>query len=203
MDKKKEKLIEKEIVKKALDDSEIKFYLPDAKIIKYSELKNYSSLFELLPKHKSYCVLLIENSPNVGHWVCLMRYNDKKYGDVIEFFDSLADDGKPDSELKWNDKKTNIMLGQNEPLLTNMLLATNLPVIYNKYKFQLEKNKKFGNKINSCGRHVVFRIKNLLDCDRNLEAYLKFMREIKKESKNSYDEIVSHMVGGEIFKNKM
>jgi hypothetical protein len=196
MDKKIEKKIEKEIIEHPLGDDEIKYYLPDANIIKYSDLKKYKSIDALLPHNKSYSIILYENSPNVGHWVCIMKYNDKKRGDVIEFFDSLADDGKPDSQLNWT-KPFNKMLGQGKNYLSNLLNNTDKEVIYNKFKFQSEGNKKDGNNINSCGRHCVFRIKNLLDCDRNLEEYFKYMADIHKESNNTYDEIVSNLVGGE------
>lgn len=193
MNKKKER----EIIEYPLSDNEIKFYLPNANVMRYSDLSKYSSIEELLPTNKSYAVILYENSKNKGHWVSIMRYNDKKKGDIIEFFDSLADDGKPDSELKWNNSQTNKMLGQGIPILTNLLNNCNLPVIYNKFKFQSQGNKKDGNNINCCGRHVCFRIKNLLDCDRNLEDYYDFMKNIKKDSKNTYDEVVSHLIGGE------
>jgi hypothetical protein len=198
----KEKEIERKIIADALGDDDIKIYLPDAKIIKYSELKKYSDVKELLPKNKSYLILLIESELNKGHWVCLMRYKDKNKKDVIEFFDSLADDGKPDSQLKWVDRKTNKLLGQGEQLLTKLLKKSDIPVIYNKFKFQSEGNKKDGNNIYTCGKHCVYRILNLLQCNRDLEDYFKFMREIKNESKNTYDEIVSHLLLEHLNKNK-
>lgn len=189
----KEKQLERKIIASALGDDDIKSYLPDAKIIKYSDLKKYNNIEELLPKNKSYAIILYETEPNKGHWTCISRYNDKNKGDLIEFFDSLADNGEPDSQLKWNNKNTNKMLGQGQELLKPLLHKSELPVIYNKFKFQSEGNKKDGNNINTCGRHCVFRIKNLLDCNRNLEQYYNFLNSIKKDSKNTYDEIVSHM----------
>lgn len=189
----KEKQFEKKIITSPLGDDDIKYYLPNANIIKYSDLKNYNNIEELLPNNKSYAVILFENEPNKGHWTCISRYKDKKKGDLIEFFDSLADNGEPDSQLKWNSKNTNKMLGQGNQLLKPLLLKSDLPVIYNKFKFQSEGNKKDGNSINTCGRHVVLRIKNLLDCNRNLEEYFNFLNTIKKDSKNTFDEIVSHL----------
>lgn len=196
----KEKEIEKEIISNALGDDDIKIYLPNAKIIKYSELKKYSDIEELLPKNKSYLILLVESELNKGHWVALMRYKDKNKKDVIEFFDSLADDGKPDSQLRWVDKHTNKLLGQGEQILSKLLRKSNIPVIYNKFKFQSEGNKRDGNNINTCGKHCVYRILNLIQCNRDLEDYFKFMREIKNESKNTYDEIVSHLLIGHLNK---
>lgn len=193
MDYNKEKIIEKKIIASPLGDDDIKKYLPDAKIMKYTDLKKFKTIEELLPENKSYAIILYENQKNKGHWVAIMRYNDKKRGDLIEFFDSLADDGKPDSQLNWVSNETNKFLGQGKPILTPLLNSSNLPVIYNKFKFQSEGNKRDGNSINTCGKHCVFRIINLLKHNRNLEDYFKLMSKSKKQSKNTYDEIVAHL----------
>lgn len=193
MNPKKEKKIERLLISSPLGDDDIKKFLPDAKIIKYSELKNYDSITDLLPNNKSYVIILYENEPNSGHWTAIMRYkkDDEEY---IEFFDSLADDGKPDSELKWIPKEQNIKLGQGKKLLTEKLKKGNIPVIYNKLKFQSEGNQKDGHNINTCGKHCVFRIINLLDKDMSLSDYIEFMEGVKKDSGNTYDQIVSHLV---------
>jgi len=188
-----EKQFEKRIITSALGDDDIKYYLPDATIMKNSDLKKYSSIEQLLPKDKSYAIILYETEPNKGHWTCISRYKNKNKKDVIEFFDSLADDGSPDSPLKWNSKKTNKLLGQGKPVLTKLLKESNIPVIYNKFKFQSEGNNIDGQNINTCGRHCIFRLLNLLDCNRTLEDYYKLMGEVKKESGNTYDQIVSHL----------
>ena len=187
-----EKRIERELIASPLGDNDIRFYLPDATIVKYSELKNYKNIEDLLPSNKSYSIILYENQLNCGHWVCIMRYGNPN-DELIEFFDSLADDGKPDSQLKWISKEKNIELGQGKPILTQLLEKTNIPVIYNKLKFQSESNKRDGKDINTCGKHVVLRIKNLLDCDFTLKDYISYMEKIKKKSKNTYDEIVTHL----------
>ena len=49
------------------------------KIIKYSELSNYSCFSELLPNEQNFIVLLIEQKENSGHWVCIVRENDNIY----------------------------------------------------------------------------------------------------------------------------
>lgn len=193
MDAKKEKKIERILISSPLGDDDIKKFLPNANIIKYSELKNYNSITDLLPNNKSYAIILYENQPNSGHWTAIMRYKIDGE-DVIEFFDSLADNGEPDSELKWINKKQNKLLGQGKKILTEMLNNCNMPVIFNKLKFQSEGNEKDGNNINTCGKHCVFRIVNLLDKDMNLIDYIKFMEGVKKDSENTYDEIVSHLI---------
>jgi hypothetical protein len=181
-----EKKIEKEIIEKPLDDSELKYYLNNPKIIKYSELKNYSNIDELLNNNNDYVIILIEQKLNEGHWVCLLKYND-----TLEFFDSLG--GSPDSQLEWS-IENNENLGQNVNFLTKLLMNSNYNVIYNKIKFQSQGNKRNGNNINSCGRHCCWRIINLMKNDKDLKKYIDFMKDIKKNSKNTYDEIVSHLI---------
>ena len=68
----------------AMDDTDIKFYLPKAKIITYDELSKVKDIEKLLPHHKSYFILLypVETKTN-GHWCCMCRY-DK----TLEYFDS-------------------------------------------------------------------------------------------------------------------
>lgn len=190
-----DKKTELNLIKNPLGDDDINFYLPNTKIIKYSDLKNVKNIEDLLPNNKSNVVILYEiNGINDGHWVAIMRYKDHKRGDIIEFFDSIADDGSPDSELKWISKSKNKMFGQSKPYLTNLLNKSVLPVIFNKLKFQSDGNKKDGYLINTCGKHIVFRILNLLDKDLNLEDYQKLLKDVKKDSGNTFDEIVSHLI---------
>jgi hypothetical protein len=171
-----------EIIEEPLGDDDIRYYLPDAKIMKYSELKKYNTIEDLLPKNKDYAIILYENSPNQGHWVALMRYDP-----YIEYFDSYG--GKVDNPLNWGSSRENAILKQDKKILSNMFDRTKLDVIYNPTKFQGD-----GNDVNTCGRHAIFRIKNMIDCNRNLSDYYKFMNSVKKESKNKYDEIVSHLI---------
>ena len=60
----------------AMDDTDIKYYLPKATIITYDELSKIKDIEKLLPRHKSYFILLypVESKTN-GHWVCMSRYD--------------------------------------------------------------------------------------------------------------------------------
>ena len=49
--------------------------LDTPKIIKYADLE-YFNFNQLLPKNKSYLIVLLESELNKGHWVCLLRYNN-------------------------------------------------------------------------------------------------------------------------------
>jgi hypothetical protein len=48
----------------------------DVRILKYSELKNYGSMAELLPKINNFFICLLEEDVNRGHWVAAMRLED-------------------------------------------------------------------------------------------------------------------------------
>ena len=170
-----------EIIEEPMGDDDIKFYFPNAKILKYSELANYSNIDELLPTNKDYAFILYEDSPNKGHWTCLSK-NDNN----IEYFDSYG--GKPDNPLNWNNKQINNELGQGQKLLSNLLDGSDRKVIYNPKKYQ-----KDGSDINTCGRHCTFRLKQMKG-GRNLQQYYEFMKNLKNNTGKSYDEIVASFI---------
>lgn len=147
-----------------MGDDNIKKYLPDTPIIVYSDLQKYRSIEDILPRDKSYAILLYQDSPNSGHWVAVMRYND-----VIEFFDSYG--GKPDSQLKWVNQSRRHQLGITDKYLSRLLDNTDLPVIYNKVKYQ-----DGDPDVTTCGRHVVWRILNMLKKNMDLKQYNKMMK---------------------------
>ena len=170
-----------QIEQSAMGDDDIRFYYPNAKIIKYSDLQGYGNIHDLLPKSKDFAFMLLENSPNKGHWLGLL-----KYGDIVESFDSYG--GKPDSWLKWNDSKTNENLGQGEKDLTRLLKTHHGKVVYNPIKYQEE-----GSDINTCGRHCTLRIKKMNE-GKNLDHYYNWMNGQKKDTGMTYDEIVSNFI---------
>jgi hypothetical protein len=178
---KKEDKITEILIEEPLGDDDIKRYLPEAKVMRYSSLRNIRDIKQLLPNEIDYAILLYEDSPNKGHWVAVMRY-----GDTIEFFDSYG--GEPDKPLSWNNSHINQKLNQ-EPYLSRLFDKTDMEVVYSPTKFQGD-----GDDINTCGRHTVFRILNLIEKDRPLGEYYKIMNEIKKETKSSYDDIVANLI---------
>ena len=48
----------------------------DKKVVKFSDLENYNDIYQLLPEWEDYRIILIEQKPRMGHWVCLTRRND-------------------------------------------------------------------------------------------------------------------------------
>jgi len=96
-------------------------------ILKYSDLANYSTIQQLLPRNKS------ENTYNSGHWALLLRY--KK---TIEWFNSYGT--FPSQELDFIDHLQNSFLNQDIKHLI-ILLTKALPkfkIIYNKRQLQFD-----------------------------------------------------------------
>lgn len=170
-----------EKIEEPLGDDDMRRYLPGALIIKYSKLMNYETIDQLLPGNINFCILLYEDSPNKGHWVCILKYSG-----CIEFFDSYG--GKPDAPLNWNSKNINQQLNQ-KPYLTELLINSPYKTIYNPIEYQNEKDD-----INTCGRHCVFRIINLIQNKRNLKNYYQMMKSLKDKTDATYDEIVSFFI---------
>lgn len=179
----KEKIADKftDVKKKIpMGDDDIKVYFPNAKIIRYCELKDIKHIDELLPHDKSCIFLLYQDSPYEGHWVGLNKINNK-----IEFFDSYG--GAIDSPLKWVSEQRRHELGILQPYLSILLKNSGYPISYNKTKFQ---DNKIPN-INTCGRHCVFRMLNMVEKNRDNKGYENIMKEVKSKMKTNYDKIVS------------
>jgi hypothetical protein len=173
------------IITDPLDDAEIRHYLPDVKILKYSELTNYTDIAQILPQQIDYCIILYLDSHNTGHWVALLRY-----GKTIEFFDSYG--GKPDSQLKWVNCSERARLGVAIPFITrifNKAVADGYNVIYNPKQYQ-----KTNKSIVTCGRHCVLRILKLIRERYTLRDYYRYLTKLKKEYRMPYDEIVSSII---------
>jgi hypothetical protein len=169
----------KEIEAYPLSDSDIQQYLPDVKIYMYSDLSNYSSIDELLPNPNSYLILLYQDSENTGHWTCILRQNK-----TIEFFDPY---GKyPDTELRWVDNEIRENLGITGKFISNLFNKSKLKIVYNTAPYQ-----HTGDSINTCGRHVVYR---LLNRNLSLKDYHKHFKNETKKNNCNYDCVVSKKV---------
>jgi len=165
-----------------LGDDDIRRFLPNSKILKYSKLSNIENIEDLLKHTKDYAFILYEDSPNSGHWICISRPNDES----LEFFDSYG--GSPDSQQKWVSKKTRQMLGEGKPYLSKLFDKSPLKTYYNDIKYQGE-----GKDIASCGRHCTNRIFEMLD-GKNLKEYYQFMKTLSKENNMNFDELVCSIV---------
>lgn len=175
-----------------LSDSDIEFYLGEkVRVINFSELRNYKHIDDLLPRDKSYVIILIEQEKNTGHWIALMRqdmmvYGGKKSGmkTVIEYFNSYG--LKPNYEMKYFNK----LFGQNKNDLTKLLKNNDYEVIYNNVPFQSIDNKN----ANTCGRHVICRIVAMKNLDKSLIEYITMMDDLKKKYNLPFDLLISWLI---------
>lgn len=151
----------------------------------YADLDKFQSIDKLLPKKKDFSILLVENSPNSGHWVALL-----KYGDTVEFFNSYG--ASPGYEVRQISSHENKMLDQSPKDITGLLdtaLSQGKKVIYNKKKFQ-----KMAGDVNTCGKHTILRCIMLKDYNMNLEEYQDYIERMKKKYKMDYDHLVSLLI---------
>jgi hypothetical protein len=171
-----------------MDDSDIRDFLPDVKIMRYADLKDYKTIQELLPNDIDYCIILYQESENKGHWVAVLRYNN-----TFEFFDPYSSpNGEIDEPLLWTPCLMRMKLGVGIPFMTrlfNNIDQTKYKAIYNPIKYQILKDD-----VNSCGRHCTFRILNLIKKNRDLEMYYKHMVKLSKKYKLNFDDIVTAMI---------
>ena len=174
-------------IKEEITDSDLTRYFgkKDFKnIIKYSELANYNSIQQILPRNKSWKIILIENEYNSGHWTLLLRYNN-----TIEWFNSYGT--FPSAELDYISQQQKKILNQDVKHL-NILLTQALPkfrIIYNKRKLQ-----QLENGVNTCGKWIILRIIMMEKYNMDLNHFLQFIDRLKKQFKLSSDELVTLLI---------
>ena len=158
----------------------------NVKIVKFADLENYESIYDLLPKKIDFVVILTETEGvNTGHWQLLLRNNN-----VFEFFDSYGDE--PKTIIKFITKKMNQYLGNDYNKDMGHILKSIKPtdkLIINKYEFQSDTND-----VNTCGRWVASRIINfMLGMDN--KQYINWFKGIKKQNPRlKNDEIISELI---------
>ena len=185
MDKEEIKEIENRIPQ-PMSDADLERYsgVKDSDIIKYSELKNYNTIEDVLPTDKSFKIILIEEKYNNGHFVAIMRYNK-----TIEFFNSYG--GKPDADWKFVNRMMRIILGEGTNELTRLFKQAKQDgwdTIYNTTQFQ-----KLSSKVNTCGRWAVLRIE-MMRMGYNLEQFTDFIHTQKKKLGKPYDFVVAKFI---------
>jgi hypothetical protein len=165
-----------------MSDTDIKEYLPNALILKYSELSKYPTLDDLLPHEKDFAMLLYEDSPNKGHWVVVSRPEEG----VAEYFDSYG--GYVDAPLKWTDKQTRIGLGEGYAMLSKLFKECPEKVVYNKIKYQ-----KDGQNIADCGRWCVLRTLKM-KAGYDLNQFHKWVVKKDRKMKGDKDTLVATLI---------
>lgn len=178
-----------EVIEQPIDDSEIRFYLPDAKILTYPELSKYKNINELLPENKDYAIILYLDAPNKGHWTAVLKYNNK-----IEMFDPYGIK-EIDEELKWVPCTERIKLKVAVPYMIRLFNSIKKPQkgVLSTFEYQDDKTS-----VASCGRHTVYRILKLLNNNMNIEQYYNHMKDLRKKYNLTYDQIVSTYINSDI-----
>ena len=166
-----------------LSNTDFNKYLTGAsdKVVKYSDLDQFKSVYDLLPEIIDYRIILIEQKLNLGHWCCITRDNHN-----FCFFDSYG--YGPIQNLNFITKRMNKMLGQDRQDFSGLfsgLKKASYELEHNKKKFQ-----KVSSDINTCGRHVIVFIGKWIQ-GTNLQEYQKWLEQQHRNSGYSYDEIVT------------
>ena len=138
------------------------------KIIKYSELSNYTCFSQLLPNEQDFIVLLIEQKENSGHWVCIVRENENIY-----LFDSYG--SSLDRELGFVEKSMRVLLGEDKRYVERMIKCKcakckDFNIIENVSKFQSLKND-----IATCGRWCILFIEMTNKMKYDLNEFASFV----------------------------
>ena len=132
----------------------------------YSDLASIEDVDDLLKDDS--CVILYENKPRNGHWVCLVRKYDKG---TIEFYDSygLFPDKQKDHMNKRFLRDTQQTYNKIAELLWNA--RDRYRVEFNNHRLQ-----KWCKDIATCGIHVVARIKLK---GMTIDQYKAFLKRYK------------------------
>jgi hypothetical protein len=171
-----------------MSDADLEVYLPQAKIFMFRELKGYPTIQSILRKPRDYMILLYEHTPQNGHWVAVLRYEN-----TIEFFCPYGSSPySPNSPLEWNSPEENAVVDATHNYLEDLLNkadADGWEVIYNKMDFQEKRDN-----VNTCGAFCVWRVLCLIEDNMNLSAFQNGMKELHKRMGISYDEIVADAI---------
>ena len=154
------------------------------KIVKYSELKDYKKIEDLLPSDKSFKIILIEDKYNSGHWVVVMRY-----GKTIEYFNSYG--AKWDTDWKFINRMMRVILGQNSYEMTRLMEQAKddgWNTTWNHHKYQ-----KVSSKVQTCGRWVILRIE-MMKMGYNDQEFYDFIKKRKTELNRDGDFVVAKYV---------
>ena len=176
------------IMTEPMSDADLEVYLPQAKIFMFRELKGYPTIQSILRKPRDYMILLYEHTPQNGHWVAVMRYEN-----TIEFFCPYGSSPySPNSPLEWNSPEQNAVVDATHNYLEDLLNKAKTDgwdVIYNKMDFQEKRDN-----VNTCGAFCVWRVLCLMEDNMNLSAFQNGMKELHKRMGISYDEIVADAI---------
>lgn len=150
---------------------EVRRFVPNAWVGKYSDLRKYVSKHGRLPLP---LVVLYEVMPDYGHWVAVLETPEG-----IEHFDSYGI--LPDNELKWVPEWLKHSTGQDMKFILSELLKSNKKINYNSHRFQ-------GKTSSTCGRWAALRI---MFSNLGTDQFAQMVRNTSKQLGMSPDRMVS------------
>ncbi len=151
----------------------------DTRILKYSELKNYKTIFELLPKINTFFICLLEENLNRGHWVTIMRLKNGFF-----YFNSYGQ--KYDRDVSVIPRCIRKILGQ-DPAREFTRLLGGRPCDWNKTKLQGETSQV-------CGRYCVLAIVFLCFLGHSPAELIEFLTEKAAAEGTTPDAVVCQIV---------
>ena len=131
---------------------------------------------------KDYAFLLYEWKPLSGHWTVLLRYDDK-----IELFDACG--VGIDKELKYVPYHMRKMLGEDEPILKDLIIKSGFKPVWNKFQFQSENPA-----IETCGRWAVWRVLKFISENDDIKEFRADVQQLKNKTGLTYDQLVSKII---------
>jgi hypothetical protein len=163
-----------ELMKIPLSDGDISSVvgIPKEAILKYSDLSEYRTIADLLPNNGDFKIILLEYSPNNGHWVVFYKLDNKYF-----YFNSYGN--APDNDLNCLNRCVKIMLGQNVREFRRLLGKNKM--IHSAKRYQRGNSQV-------CGRLVCMRVM-FLQMGYNQDEFNEIMEKIKEQSALSAEEI--------------
>lgn len=170
----------KKLIMQPLSNEKIMSALgPDTKILKYSDLRQYNSINDILPKINSFVILLLEDEPAHGHWTCMIRTAESKY----YYFNSYGQ--KYDSDLSVIPMCIRSILGEDRREITRLLDGKDCDWNHNKFQ---------GERSQVCGRFCILACSMIGMMGYSPTDFEKFLKKQKKQSDKSYDQLVAGFV---------
>ena len=160
----------KQRVSVPMSDADLEKYtgVKPEEIPKYSDLKNYVAMRELLPNDQDFKIILIEQRSNNGHWVTVMRY-----GTTCEYLNSY---GKPaDTDWIFVNRMMRVILGEYTNEMTRLLKQAEedgLPTPHHLQSHRVE----------------------MMRMGYSLPEFSAFIKDQSKRLKRSYDFVVAKFV---------
>jgi hypothetical protein len=162
-----------------LSDSKVREALgDDVKILKYSELKKYATIDELLPKINSFFICLLEEEFGRGHWVACMRL-----GEGLFYFNSYGQ--KYDTDLSVVPRCIRKILGEEKKEFSRL---------FDGQKCEYNKTVLQGSKSQVCGRYCILAITMMAFMGYSPAEFIEFIQAKSKTMDKSCDEVVASII---------